>query len=170
MRRAARFRMRRWPGSFDPLAQHPRLGTAVGLVLVALLVPVLYSWHGADPKGPLGASIPLFFLVPVLLASAGGGQRAGILVAVVAIFVWDWYFIPPLYTVTVASARDLLALLVFLVVAVLVGQLATAVRGRTDEALRRARSSEALYALSMALIRGSNLAKARPSCAESVQD
>src|SRR5581483_54984 len=103
------------PRLLDLGATHPVFGTGVGLALTALLVPVLGFWHGTD--GPLGPSIPLFFLVPVLLASALGGQRAGVVVSVVAVFVWDWYFITPLYQVTVYYPRDLLALVVFLVVA-----------------------------------------------------
>lgn len=133
----------------------------LGLLLVFMLVPILGFWHGAG--GPLGQSIPLFFLVPVLLASAIGGRGAGVLVSCVAIFVWDWFFIPPLYRVTVASARDVLALVVFLAVALLVGHLSTVARRRTAEALRRARSSEALYDLSMALIAGRHLDEILPA-------
>jgi two-component system sensor histidine kinase KdpD len=140
--------------ALNPLAQYPRAGTVGGLLLLAALVPILSLWHGAS--GPLGQSIPLFFLIPVLLASAIGGRGAGVIVSCVALVVWDWFFIPPLYTITIASVRDVLALAVFLVVALLVGQLSVVARRRTAEALRRARSSEALYELSMALIAGRN--------------
>ena len=145
-------------------AKHPLLATSIGLALIVLMAPLLNLLGGAD--GPLGPSIPLFFLAPVLLASAMGGRRAGVLVSVVAIVVWDWYFIHPLYTVTIASPRDVLALIVFLAVALLVGQLATAVRTRAEEALRRARSSEALYDLSMALIAHTNLTAVLPTLTE----
>ena len=143
-------RVRRWLDAFDPLAPHPLLGAVVGLTLIVALVPLLTHWQGA--RGPLGPSIPLFFLVPVLLSSAMGGLRMGALVSVVAIVVWDWYFIPPLYTFTVYYPRDILALVVFLAVALLVGNLAAAVRRRTVEALRRAQNAEALHDLSLALI------------------
>ena len=124
----------------DPLAQHPRSAILAGLTLVCVLVPLLGIWHGAD--GPLGQSIPLLFLIPVVLAAVVGGRSAGAIVSFTAIVVWDWFFIPPLYTVTIGSARDVLALLVFLGVALLVGQLSTAVSKRASEALRRAYSSE----------------------------
>jgi two-component system sensor histidine kinase KdpD len=135
----------------------------MGLALVAVLVPVLYAFHGEDPRQTIYPSIPLFFLVPVLLASAIGGQRAGVLVSCAAVFTWDWFFILPLYTVTIASARDVLVLVVFLAVALLVGQLATATRRRAEEALRRARSSEALYELSLALIARRDLSEVLPA-------
>ena len=156
-------RGRVWPCALDLGAMHPLLGAAVGLALVAVLVPLLYVFRGEDPRQTLYPSIPLFFLVPVLLASAIGGQRAGVLVSCAAIFTWDWFFILPLYTVTIYYPRDLLALVVFLAVALLVGQLATAARRRAEEALRRARSSEALYDLSLALIARSDLADVLPA-------
>lgn len=138
---------RHWRDALDPRAPHPLLGVLIGVALVVALVPLLDVWRGSDPRGPLYLSISLLFLVPVLFASVVGGRRAGVLIAVVAIVVWDWFFIPPLYTVTVASPRDLLALLVFLVVALLVGQLSNLTRRRTEEAVQRAHSSEALYDL-----------------------
>ncbi len=144
----------------DPLVQHPRLAIVVSLALATILIPILSALGGV--RGPLGPSIPLFFLVPVLLAAALGGQRAGVLVSVVAILAWDWFFIPPQHMVTIASARDVVALIVFLIVALLTGQLATSLRRRTQEALRRARGSEALYDLSMALIARQDLADVLP--------
>ncbi|HLJ69616.1 MAG TPA: ATP-binding protein [Chloroflexota bacterium] len=131
-------------------AQRPALGAAIGLILVVLLVPLLSVLGGAS--GTFGPSLPLFFLVPVLLAATLSGRVAGAIVAVAAVFAWDWFFIPPLYTVTIYYPRDVLALFIFLLVALLTGQLATATRRRAEDAMIRARSSEALYALSTALI------------------
>jgi PAS domain S-box-containing protein len=101
------------------------LGLGVGLALVALLVPVLSVWRGAPQS-----SIPLFFLVPVLLAAAIGGRRAGALVSCAAFVVWDWYFVPPIYGLSLTDPRDLVALAVFLVVALLVGYLSGGARQR----------------------------------------
>jgi two-component system sensor histidine kinase KdpD len=139
----------------------PLLALVEGLVLVVLLVPILEALNG--PNGHLGQSIPLLFLIPVLITSAVGGPGPGVVVAVVAVFTWDWFFIPPFYTVTVASVRDVVALFVFLADALLTGQLAVAARERTGEALRRARTAEALYDMSTALIGSHNLANVLPN-------
>ncbi len=147
-----------WAEALDPLEPHPILATILGLGIVGAFVPILYLWDGENARGPLYLSIPLFFLIPILLASAIGGRRAGALVSVVATVVWDWFFIPPLYTVTVGAARDVVALLVFLIVALLVGQLSNLTRRRSEEALQRAHSSDALYELSLALIARRDLA------------
>lgn len=153
----------------ERLADRNRWGAAlVGAILIGLLVPVLAAAGGY--YGFLGPSIPLFFLVPVLIASTLGGRIAGVLVSLVAIVVWDWSFIPPLYTPTIYSARDLLALVVFLLVAVLTGHVATVVRQRAEEAGRRAGTSEALYDLSMALIGGHDLAAVLPILAQRLLD
>ncbi len=142
-------KLRRFP-RFDMRVQRPRAAGGAGLVLVCMLVPLLSALDGAN--GPLGQSIPLLFLVPVLLASAAGGRAAGSVVACVAVVAWDWFFIPPVHRVTIATPRDAVALLVFLLVALLVSELATIVRKRTSEVVRRASLSDALYDLSMALI------------------
>ena len=134
----------------DLLARRPRAGAVLAAVLIGILVPILSAANGAS--GPLGQSIPLFFLVPVLVASSVGGRGAGVLSAILAVMAWDFFFIPPTYRVTVASTRDALALGVFLLVAMLVGQLSMVARRRADEALRRAHASEAVYDLSMGLI------------------
>jgi two-component system sensor histidine kinase KdpD len=139
-------RFSRWSVS----GNHPVAGSAIGLALIAALVPALQYVHGA--AGTLGPSIPLFFLVPVLLSSAVGGPIVGTAVSIVAVTAWDWFFIPPFYTFTVYYPRDVLALVVFLAVALLTGQLAASVRRRAQEALRRAAGAEALYELSTALI------------------
>lgn len=146
-------RARIWAGeALDPLAPHPILGTILGLAILGILVPALYLWQGESPRGPLYLSIPLFFLIPILFTSAIGGRRLGALVSVIATLAWDWFFIPPLHTVTVGTARDVVALVVFLIVALLVGQLSNLTRRRSEEALQRAYSSDALYELSLALI------------------
>jgi hypothetical protein len=81
MSRMPRPRRRVWPRALDLGATHPLLGAILGLALVAILVPILYVFRGEDPRQTIYPSIPLFFLVPVLLASAIGGQRAGVLVS-----------------------------------------------------------------------------------------
>jgi len=93
-----------------------RLSTAAGplaviggIGLVVLLVPVLKL---GGSSGTIGPSVPLLFLAPVLIASTVGGRVSGAVVAVVAVAAWDWFFIPPFYTVTVNYSRDVLALVI----------------------------------------------------------
>lgn len=160
-------RSRAVPALIDLSAMHPSLGLGAGIGLVAVLVPVLTLLGGQG--GTLGPSLPLFFLVPVLIASTSSGRLAGVVVSVVAIAAWDFFFIPPLYTVTIYYPRDLLALIVFLVVAVLTGQLATATRTRAEAAIRRVRTLEALHELSTALITRRDVADILRTLADSLR-
>jgi two-component system, OmpR family, sensor histidine kinase KdpD len=157
-----------WHDAFDLLAPHSVLATIAGLVVVAAMVPVLLFIHG--PEGFLGPSLPLFFLIPVLLASALGGGRAGVIVSIVAVFAWDWFFIPPVHHITVATPRDLLALTVFMADALLTGRLASIARKRTREAMRRARTSEALYELSSALIGRRSIDEVLPALTDRLKE
>src|SRR4051794_40800958 len=95
---------------------HPWLGLLVGLALVGLVVPVLSAWRAVA-----ASSIPLIFLVPVVLAAALGGRLVGALVSCAAFLVWDWYFVPPIAGFSATKPSDLVALAVFLSVALLIG-------------------------------------------------
>src|SRR3972149_4390179 len=66
--------------------------------------------------------IALLFLLPVA-ASAMGGLGPGLAAAVCAFLAFNYFFIPPLYTFTVHQTQDILFLIVFLVVAAVIGQL-----------------------------------------------
>jgi len=68
-------------------------------------------------------------------------ERPALTAAVAGNLLVNWYFVPPLYTFTIADTKNWFALLVFLVTAVVVSELATRSRRRAEEA------EEALAAL-----------------------
>lgn len=142
--------------------------SALGLVIVAALVPIINAFDG--PHGALAKSIPLLFLVPVVLSSTLGGRLTGIVVGLAATLAWDWFFVPPYYQITVASPTYFIGLLVFFLVAVITGQLATSVRNAALGASQRARSAEALYGLSVGLISRRDVMTTLPPLAEGIQE
>jgi two-component system, OmpR family, sensor histidine kinase KdpD len=94
--------------------------------------------------------IVLFFLMPVG-ASAMGGLGPGLAAAVGAFLAFNYFFIPPYYTLVVHQTQDLFALIVFFIVAVVISQLVG--RAQSSRAVAEAREREAthLYSLSTAL-------------------
>ena len=64
---------------------------------------------------------------------------------------YNFFFLPPTYTLTIANPTNLAAFLFFTVVAVLVSNLAAQVRLQAVTAQRRARTTEELYAFSRKL-------------------
>lgn len=86
--------------------------------------------------------IALLYLFPIGINATFWGLRAGLLSAIFAFFVLNFYFIPPYYTLRVHRTQDVVILIVFLIVTVFISQLV----GRLRRSLQfaRARESEAI--------------------------
>jgi two-component system sensor histidine kinase KdpD len=92
-------------------------------------------------------SILLVYLLTVVLISAVGGLWPALVTAVVAFLLANYYFTSPIHTFTIAEGDNLVALVVFLVVAAVVsGFVALASRRAAEGASARA-ESEALVRL-----------------------
>lgn len=139
-----RARRLRLPG-VAPSLQWAGLGAAVGAVALAVLVGMV-----------LNASLHLHnlsmvFLLAVLICAVRFGLWPAIVASFLSFLAYNFFFIAPIYTFTVAEPQELLSLLVFLVVAVLTGSLAGRVHDQTQAARERARNSELLYDFSRKL-------------------
>lgn len=91
------------------------------------------------------------FIVAVLISAATFGTWPGVLAAGLSFLAYNFFFIEPLYTFTVADPQEVFALAVFLVVAVATGSIAGRLRVRTTEARNYAERVEALHQLSVTL-------------------
>ena len=61
-------------------------------------------------------------------------------------FCFNFFFLPPLYTLTIAHSENWIALIVFFTTALAVGQLSARAKQRAEEAESRKREAESLYA------------------------
>ncbi len=95
--------------------------------------------------------IVLLFLLPVILAATRWGVQPALAASLVAFFAFNYFFLDPRYTLSVKKPDEFLALLVFLVVAVLVGQLVSAANEHAAQARARELESATLYSLSSTL-------------------
>jgi len=125
-----------WPGY---------VGGSVGLVLVT---------SGAELSGGRlnPTTIALIYLIVVLASATMGGIGPGIFISIVGFLAFNFFFLPPYYTLVVGAPQDIVALFVFLIVAGVTSSLVSRLQQRGREALRRAFESETLYQLSTALI------------------
>ena len=131
----------------------------------------LDAWHRAKPyllallpiagitalmlpfQGRLNTlNVTLLYLIAITAVSLRFGTWPSILSSIAAFLAFDFFFIPPIYTLTIARADHVLALFVFLGIAILTTQLTIRIRTRTTEAMRRGRQTATLYELSSALI------------------
>lgn len=120
------------------------VGNSVLAVVGALLVTVVIYVFKLYPRIP---NISLLYLLLVLALASTRGLYAAIVASIVAFLSFDFFLVPPLYTFTVFKFDEWLALFVFLVTAIITGQLASALRQRAEQARRREHESRILYEL-----------------------
>lgn len=94
------------------------------------------------------ANVALLFLVPVLIGAARWRLTASVLAALLAALAFDFFFVPPTLSLSVADLRYSTVLVVFLAVGILVSTLASRQREQARRAQRRENRTAALYALS----------------------
>ncbi|MCH8611537.1 sensor histidine kinase [Arsenicicoccus dermatophilus] len=95
--------------------------------------------------------VQLYLLLTVLVALVGGLGPA-VVTAVGSCLLINWFFTPPVHTLTIASAQNALALGVFVVVGVLVSNVVLRAAARAEEALRAQHESAALAELTHTLL------------------
>jgi len=120
-------------------------GVGLAIFSVAATTGLLFL-IGRDLLGE--GVIALLYLAPVSWGTARWGQAAGVAASITAALAFNFFFIPPFYTLYIGSLEGWLLLLIFLAVAILVV-------GRIQSGLARAQAHEReasfLYALSAAL-------------------
>jgi two-component system sensor histidine kinase KdpD len=125
--------------------------SAIKVVLCALAIPavVLFYKHGLHANA---TTVALTFLLVVLVVSANWGFWYAAFLAVLSTLAFNYFFLPPFGTLTIADPQNWAALLAFLATAVIAGQLSERARRETLRANQRRRELEHLYAFSQRLL------------------
>ena len=97
-------------------------------------------------------TVALTLLLVILGISARWGLVEATIASVAAMLGFNFYFLPPVGTLTIDDPQNWVALLAFLVTAVTASQLSTSARRRAAEAEARRRESEQLYSLLQAMM------------------
>ncbi|MGA9041067.1 MAG: ATP-binding protein [Terriglobales bacterium] len=124
-------------------------------VCVALVFAVVYVYTALVHVNP--TTVALTFLLSVLVVSARWGLICSLFQAVVATAAFNYYFLPPVGTFTIADTQNWVALFVFLATAVIASELSERARKQTDEAVRRRQDIERLYRFSQQLLIADNI-------------
>jgi two-component system sensor histidine kinase KdpD len=96
-------------------------------------------------------NLSMVFLLAVLGCSATFGLWSAVAASFLSFLAYNFFFIQPVHTFTVAEPQEVLSLLVFLIVAVLTGSLAGRVHDQAAAARHRAENIAALYDFSRKL-------------------
>jgi two-component system sensor histidine kinase KdpD len=131
--------MRRWRIAWPHLLdrQHPIIGTlciALGAFAVALLINLLLG----------EASLARVFLVAVLVTAVTYGLWPSLFASLISALIYDFFFMPPIYSLSISSSEDLVNLILFAITAVIVSTLAGRVRRYAVAADKRALTAEKL--------------------------
>jgi two-component system, OmpR family, sensor histidine kinase KdpD len=104
-----------------------------------------------------GTTVALTFLLAVLLISANWGLRIAVVTSIVATACFNFFFLPPLYTFTIADPQNWVALLSFLTTAIVASQLSERARNEARKALAREQEVERLYDFSQKMLVHTNV-------------
>jgi len=116
-----------------------------GLPLLTLVLSGLHLDLGDDL---------LIYLAAVVGVAVVGGFWPAVLAAVTASLLVNWYFTPPVHTLTIADGKSLLALLLFVTVAVTVSSVVHLAALRARQAARSTEEAEDLLALAQTVLGG----------------
>lgn len=127
-------------------------GYAAGAALVALTTAL-----GKLVERLIGAGgIDLLFLLPVIIASSRFGLWPGVAAGLAAGLCYNFFFLPPLYTFTIADPQSLLTVFVLIGIAWFSANLTSRLRARATIGARSAQENAAVAAFGQALARTSD--------------
>jgi two-component system sensor histidine kinase KdpD len=118
---------------------------AAGCVGVAVGIGKVLTFAANLPN------LSLVFIAAVMVSALTYGLTTAIAAAFLSFAAFNFFFIDPLYTFTIAAPYEVFALFVFLFVAVFTGVLAGRLRDQSESVRRRAKATEALYDFSRKL-------------------
>jgi two-component system sensor histidine kinase KdpD len=129
----------------EPRSTAPEYAAAVAIAIVPTLLGLLIRRTGALVP-PIDAA--MLYLLAVVVAAARYRRGPALAASLVGIASFDFFFVHPFYTFSVADVRYVLTFGVMLIVALVMGNLTGRIRNQADAARDREQRTAALYALS----------------------
>ena len=118
-------------------------------VILLIFITSVICYVVKDYIGYQIVSFGLLFLVSILAIFFGSGPI--LLAAALSALIWDYFFIPPQFTLHVGKPEDLLMLIMFFIIALLNGILTSRVRRQEQKIRIREERTHALYQLTKEL-------------------
>lgn len=123
--------------------------------IVALVAATTLLGRLAKPSIGIGG-IDLIYLLPVILASGKFGLRPGLVAGLLSALAYNFFFLPPLHTFTIADPQSLLTMFVLLGIAGFTANLAGRLKMRAMLGARSAEENAALASFGQTLARVSD--------------
>jgi two-component system sensor histidine kinase KdpD len=133
-----------WSAGLLPLDWH---GLGLAFVAVAAAVGIgllLWPWLGIE-------NVSLVFLTAIVAVAARFGLWPSLFATVLSSLCYNFFFTAPYYTLAIDEPANVVAVVVFTIVAAIVSNVAARARVQAVTAMARARTTELLYAFSRKL-------------------
>jgi len=131
-------------------------GRTFGFALsIAIVAGIAFLYRHLFPVNQ--TTVALTFLLAILAVSAVWGMAVSVFMSVVAMLTFNYFFLPPIRTFTIADPQNWVALGAFLVTSIMGSQLSARIRREADEAHGRRREIERLYKFSQKLLGEGNV-------------
>ena len=114
---------------------------------LAGIVLVYKRWLHVNPT-----TVALSLLLLILALAAEWGLRYAVVVSIFATATYNFFFLPPVDTFTIADSQNWLALFAFLATSIIASRLSQRARNEADDARCRQRELEVLFRLSRELL------------------
>jgi two-component system sensor histidine kinase KdpD len=129
---------------------------ALGVLLAVAGLPLLTLVLLAVPGSLTLTDHLLIYLLAVVGLAVAGGFWAAVLAAVAASLLLNWFFTPPLHTFTIDRPQNLLALLLFVTVAVAVSSVVHLAARRAVQAAASREEATSLLSLAQTVLGGAD--------------
>jgi two-component system, OmpR family, sensor histidine kinase KdpD len=136
---------------FNPAAARG-YGIALGVVSVVTgLNAILQRWLGYQ-------SLALIYLLSVVVLAMFVSRGATLAAATVTALLWNFLFVPPIFTFRITETTDLMLFLTYFIVALAMGHLAAQLRAQQAAERRREQHATAMYLLTREMAQATDFA------------
>jgi len=101
-------------------------------------------------------AIDLLYLLPVIVSASRFGLRPGIASGLLASLAYNFFFLPPVYTFTIANPQSVLTMFILFGIAAFTSNLTSRLRNRAQLGVRTAQENASVAAFAQALARASD--------------
>jgi len=116
----------------------------LALASIALVTLIYTRWLPVSSA----ATVSTTFLLVVLIVAATSRLRVAVITSLASMVLFNFFFLPPLGTLTIADPQNWIALFAFLTVSLIASNLSAVARARTEEAVGRRDEMARLFDLS----------------------
>ena len=128
---------------------------AASLTLATALAAVVHLQLGVSDAA-------IVYMLAVVAVGMGYGSWMAVATSVASFLLYDFFFVQPLYTFSIAAPEEWLDLLLFLVVAIAIGRLSALQLQRRREAELRSAEARAMFAMSRDIATAATALEAAP--------